>query len=224
VTPPEERDDQRDERAAASGPGHEVPHRECGLVVIGASKGGVDAIERILRSLPATFEIPIVVCLHAHSDLGLAFIRAFDSCCQQCILEAEEKSTPLPGHIYVAPPDHHLLVERDGTFSISVDQKVRFARPSIDVLFESAAVAWGSELVGVLLTGANADGADGMRRIRECGGLTVVQSPDEADCPIMPQAAIATTEIEYVLPLDEICPFLATLEPPSEATADSGQR
>jgi len=224
VTIPKQRDDSLDERNAAPWSGQEVPRRELGLVVIGASKGGVDAIERILHTLPVPFELPIVICLHAHPELGDVFTRTFDSCCQQRVIEADEKTTPLAGNVYVAPPGHHLLIERDGTFSVSVDQKVSYARPSIDVLFESAAVAWRSALVAVLLTGANSDGADGMRRVRESGGLTVVQSPEEADCPVMPEAAIAATEIEFVLSLDEICSFLATLGTRNDASPDGVHR
>ena len=118
------------------------------------------------------------------------------------------------GRAYVAPPDYHLLIERDETISLSIDEKVNYSRPSIDVLFENATYAWSAGLIGVVLTGANADGARGLRVIKERGGLTVVRDPATAEHPVMPQAAIDATEVDHVLPLEEIGKLLLELVTP----------
>ncbi|MBI2876293.1 MAG: chemotaxis protein CheB, partial [Candidatus Tectomicrobia bacterium] len=124
--------------------------------------------------------------------------------------EAEDKEAILPGHIYLAPPDYHLLVE-EGHFSLSTEAPVWYARPSIDLLFESAADAYAERVIGVILTGASPDGARGLARIKERGGLAIVQDPATAESRIMPEAAIAATEIDQILPLEAIGPFLAGL-------------
>jgi len=180
-------------------------------IVVGASAGGIEAFGRIIGKLPALFSLPIILVQHLHKDQDSTLARFYNDRTLLKVEEAEEKENILPGHIYVAPPDYHLLLERDETFSLSVDEKVNYSRPSIDVLFESAADVYGAELVGVLLTGANHDGARGLQRIRKHGGLTLVEDPATAKFPEMPRSALACTDIDYIFPLDELGEFLLTL-------------
>jgi two-component system chemotaxis response regulator CheB len=127
------------------------------------------------------------------------------------VKEAEEKETAVPGTVYVAPANYHLLLEDDRTFSLTLESRVRFARPSIDVLFESAADVYGSRLIGIILTGANDDGSRGLAAIKKRGGLAVVQDPTGAEVDTMPRAALRAAEVDFVLPLVAIGPFLANL-------------
>jgi two-component system chemotaxis response regulator CheB len=180
-------------------------------IVVGASAGGIEAFGRIIGKLPALFSLPIILVQHLHKDQDSTLARFYNDRTLLKVEEAEEKENILPGHIYVAPPDYHLLLERDETFSLSVDEKVNYSRPSIDVLFESAADVYGAELVGVLLTGANHDGARGLQRIRKHGGLTLVEDPATAKFPEMPRSALACTDVDYIFPLDELGEFLFTL-------------
>jgi two-component system chemotaxis response regulator CheB len=177
------------------------------LIVIGCSLGGMYAVEKILCALPAGFDTPIAIAQHRHkkSDGGLA--EFFRRSCKVHVMDADDKQWIKPGTVYFAPADYHLLVEK-GAFSLSVDEQVHHSRPSIDVLFESAADAYGAALIGVVLTGANDDGATGAKRIKSRGGLVVAQDPKTAEAPAMPAAAIATGAVDQVLPLEEIGPFL----------------
>ena len=184
--------------------------RRYDLVVIGCSLGGMHALEIILRTLPGKFPVPIAVVQHRHraSNEGLpAFLRR-DADLKVC--DAEDKQPIRKGSVYLAPANYHLLVER-GSFHLSVDDAVAYSRPSIDVLFESAADAYGKALVGVVLTGANDDGARGAERIKKRGGFVVVQDPAEAEAPQMPQAAINRARVDRILPVDRIGPFLVEL-------------
>lgn len=173
-------------------------------VVIGASAGGVDALMDILPGLPASFGLPLVVLLHLseshHSQLAEIFRRRMSL----QVREAADKETLMPGTLYFAPPGYHLLVETDHSLSLSCEPQVHFSRPSIDVLMESAADAYGPNLAGILLTGANADGARGLDKIGRQGGLSVVQDPAEAHMPAMPQAAIRLRQPDLVLDLKSI--------------------
>jgi len=131
-----------------------------------------------------------------------------------CVLKvkfADEKELILPGRVYIAPPNYHLMIEEDRTFSLSIDEPVNFARPSIDVLFETAAEVYGQGLIGVILTGANDDGSFGLKRIKDHGGLCIVQHPDTAEVEAMPRSAIATTDVDHILPIDGMGPFLCGL-------------
>lgn len=181
------------------------------LVAIGASAGGVAALLTLLSPLPANYALPIVAVLHLlprrQSQLGsvLAHRLALP------VREAQDKEPIEPGHIYLASANYHLLVELDRTFSFSSEPPVSFARPSIDVLMDSAADAYGPALAGVLLTGANMDGAEGMAAIKSQGGLTVVQQPQDADVATMPQAAIDRCSPDHVMPLREIQQMLLRL-------------
>ena len=188
-------------------------------VVIGASAGGVDALGEILPRLPKTYPLPIIIVLHIPGDQPSLLAELFGSKTELRVKDADEKEIISPGTIYFASPGYHLLVERDLTFSLSAEEPVQFARPSIDVLFESAADAIGSHLVGVLLTGANQDGAEGLKRIHQAGGLALIQDPATAQVRAMPDAgyALLATTInkndinKHILSLDEIGQLLLEL-------------
>lgn len=182
-------------------------------VVIGGSAGGLDAVKRLLARLPVNYGLSVVVVLHVHPDQDGYYIEHLGHHCALPVSEAVEREPVLPGHVHVAVPGYHLLLETDRSFSFSAEEKVNFARPSIDVLFESAAEAYLDRLVGVILTGANHDGAHGLRKIKSLGGLCVVQQPDEAEHPQMPKSAIAAAAPQHVLGLDEMATLLAGLKP-----------
>jgi two-component system chemotaxis response regulator CheB len=180
------------------------------LVVIGCSLGGMRALELVLGALPATFPVPVAVVQHRHkaSNEGLpAFLRKSS---KLKVVDVDDKLWIKPGTVYLAPADYHLLVER-GAFSLSVDDRVSHSRPSVDVLFESAADAYGDKVVGAVLTGANDDGARGVKRIKQRDGFVVVQDPKTAEAPEMPEAAIKAARVDRILPLERIGPFLVEL-------------
>ncbi len=184
--------------------------RQYELVVIGCSMGGMDALKVIFNALPKEFPLPIAVVQHRYrtSNEGLpAFLRRHT---QLEVVDTTDKEWIKPGTVYLAPANYHLLVER-GELSLSVDEAVAYSRPSIDVLFESAADSYGGAVIGVVLTGANADGARGAKRIKNRGGFVLVQDPATAESPAMPQAAIDATRVDRILPLDRIGPFLVEL-------------
>ena len=182
-------------------------------IVMGASAGGVSALLAVFAALPADYAIPLLCVLHLpdgrHSQLAEVFSRRL----QRPVQEARDKETVRPGMIYVAGPSYHLSVERDRSLSLSQEDRVYFSRPSIDILFESAADAYGDGLVGVLLTGANEDGARGLAHIKQRGGTTVIQDPHEAQVAVMPEAALALCRPDHILPLNGIGQLLAKLEP-----------
>lgn len=180
------------------------------LVVIGGSWGGVDALQEILRHLPREYPLAVVAVLHRdrHSDGTLD--THLQRSCAVTVSEAEDKESIEAGHVYLAPADYHLLVE-PGRLALSVEAPVAFARPSIDVLFQSAAESYRRAVVGVVLTGASADGADGLAHIQRRGGLTVVQDPATAERRAMPEAAMAAVRPDRVLPIEDVGPFLVAL-------------
>jgi two-component system chemotaxis response regulator CheB len=182
------------------------------LVVIGTSLGGLNALTRLLGSLPPTFSVPIAIVQHRSASPqsgGLAELLQQQTGLR--VIEAEDKMPLEPGTAYLAPADYHLLVEGRGQLALSTDLPVRSARPSIDVLFETAADAYRDSLVGVLLTGASADGADGLAAIKAHGGRVIVEDPATAECGTMPAAGLAATAIDYVLPLPRVAEHLMTL-------------
>jgi two-component system, chemotaxis family, protein-glutamate methylesterase/glutaminase len=181
------------------------------VIVIGGSAGALDALAQILPALPAVYPIPIALVLHVRPDRHSHLAEVLAHKCALCVREAEDKELLAANTLYLAPPDYHLLLERQHSFSLSVDELVNFSRPAIDVLFESAADAYGASTLGLLLTGANEDGARGLAHIKRAGGLTLVQSPETAAVPTMPQAAMRLLDVDHVLPLAEIGPFLARL-------------
>ena len=182
-------------------------------VVIGASAGGVAALLQVLGGLPEGFAIPVLCVLHLpdgrHSQLASVLQRRI----HRPVREARDKEGIAPGLIYVAGPGYHLSVERDLSLSLSQEEPVHFSRPAIDFLFQSAADAYGAGLLGVLLTGANEDGAQGLLQIKNSGGRTVVQDPRDAQVALMPEAALALQQPDHILSLSGIGHLLATLEP-----------
>jgi two-component system chemotaxis response regulator CheB len=181
------------------------------LVAIGASWGGLHAVEHVLGSLPADFGAAVVVAQHRRADYDDGRLeRLLGARCTLRVAEAEDKQALDPGVVLVAPADYHLLVE-DGSVALSVDPPLHHSRPSIDVLFGSAADAYGDRVAGVVLTGANADGADGLARIAICGGMAIVQDPETAERREMPDAALAATPDARVVSLDEVGPLLESL-------------
>jgi two-component system chemotaxis response regulator CheB len=177
-------------------------------VVIGTSAGGLIALSMLLEKLPFNYPVPIIVVQHRSKEPRELLEEILQNKCTMRIKQADEKETIESGFIYVAPPDYHLLIESDFTFSLAADEAVHYSRPSIDVLFESAASVYKNQLVGIILTGANSDGAKGISTIAENGGLTIAQRPDEALFPAMPLASIETKKVALVFTLSEIQSFL----------------
>lgn len=177
-------------------------------VVIGASAGAIQALSLILPELPADFPLPVLIVVHVPADRDNILAPLFAPRCRMAVREAEDKELALPGTIYFAPPDYHLLVEDDGSLSLSTDEPVLYSRPSIDVLFESAADAFGEALVGIILTGASTDGAAGLKTICDAGAITLVEEPETAYADTMPLAAIAACPAARVLTLDAIAEYL----------------
>ncbi len=174
-------------------------------IVIGASAGGMDALRVILSSMPNDFPVPVIIVQHLSPDKPDHYLAEYlNNRCNLNVKEADEKESIEAGNVYIAPAAYHLLVETDRSFSLSVNDKIRFCRPSIDVLFESAAEAYSTELIGIILTGANSDGAEGLKTIKESGGLTVVQDPETAESNSMPRSAIEACDVDHILPLNEI--------------------
>lgn len=181
-------------------------------VVIGASAGALEALSRLLPALPAQYGLAVMIVVHLPPDKKSILAELFQDKCRIKVMEAEDKEPIRAGVAYFAPPDYHLLVEPDKTLSLSSDEPVLFSRPSIDVLFESAADAYGPALAGVVLTGASQDGAQGLAAVIEAGGLGIIQEPAEAYASAMPEAAIAKCQAAQVLPLGEIALCLRALD------------
>ena len=179
------------------------------LIVVGVSAGGLFALRSLVASLPQGFDIPIAVVQHRSKE-SEALCDLLQECTHLRVGEANDKEPIVPGAVYVAPPDYHLLVE-PGYISLSTDEPVRYSRPSIDVMFESAADVYGMDVIGVVLTGANADGSRGLRRIADQGGHAVVQDPETAEVRVMPRSAVKAVPAACVLPLEEIAAHLAAI-------------
>lgn len=181
------------------------------LVAVGASWGGLRAIETVLGALPADFRPTVAIAQHRQNDGRDGVLeRLLDGRCALPVCEAEDKQALAPGTVVVAPADYHLLVER-GTASLSVDEPLHFSRPSIDVLLGSAADAYGERAAGIVLTGANADGAVGLAKIAARGGVAIVQDPATAERREMPDAALWATPEAHVMALEAIGPALVEL-------------
>ena len=178
------------------------------LIAIGTSWGGLQALSRLLSELPSEIDQPIVIAQHRaveSSEGGLAHL--LEQRTDRVVRDAEDKDTLEPSHVYLAPPDYHLLVE-PGSLALSTEDPVQFARPSIDVMFETAADAYGERAIGIVLTGANNDGAAGLAKIKERGGVAIVQDPDSSERRRMPDAAIAAVDADAVLRIEEMGLFL----------------
>ncbi|WP_315386990.1 chemotaxis protein CheB [uncultured Stenotrophomonas sp.] len=175
------------------------------LIVVGASAGGVSALQQLLAALPADLPMPVLVVLHLPRDRPSRIADLLDSGCALPVREAEDKQALVSGTVTFAPADYHLLVEDRSSLALSVDPLVLFSRPAIDPLFESAADVFGSGVLAILLTGASNDGSVGVAAVRQAGGQAWIQSPDDAFSPIMPAAALAHAGADAVLTLESLC-------------------
>lgn len=183
---------------------------EPAIVVIGTSTGGLKALQTLLSGLPADFPLPVVIVQHRGSGSDNGLCEFLGQASNLPVSEPEDKEAVLPGRVYLAPRDYHLLIE-NRSFALSTDHAIAFARPSIDVLFECVADEYGERAIGVILTGANHDGARGLARISSQGGVTVVEDPESATSAEMPRAALAATKVDWILSLEEIAPRLEKL-------------
>ncbi|WP_143177723.1 chemotaxis protein CheB [Cystobacter ferrugineus] len=186
-------------------------------VVLGVSAGGVEALSFLLPLLPRTFRPALLIVLHIPPERPSLLVDIFAPRCALPVREAQDKEPVKPGTVYFAPPDYHLMVDKGPTLSLSVDEPVHYSRPSIDVLFESAAYIYGARLAAVILTGANEDGAQGLAAVRAAGGVTLVQSPETAHMPVMPAAALARGPVDFVLPLEQLAQVLNAMGAESKA-------
>lgn len=178
--------------------------REVDAVAIGASAGGVEALSMLLSALPASCRLSFFIVMHIPRERPSLLAEVFSNRCALTVKEAEDKEPIQPGTVYFAPPDYHLLIDRGPAFALSSDEPVHFSRPSIDVLFDSAADIYGERLVGVILTGANQDGAEGLAAIGDAGGRTVVQDPLSAAVAYLPEAALKEGPVDCVLSLEQL--------------------
>jgi two-component system chemotaxis response regulator CheB len=177
------------------------------IVVVGASTGGLKALQTLLSGLVADFPLPIAIVQHRGKESGSELCEFLRQSSRLPVTEPEDKEPILAGHAYLAPSNYHLLIE-EGRFALSIESPVAFARPSIDVLFETAADEYQERTVGVILTGRNNDGTRGLGKIKALGGLAVVEDPASAACREMPDSAVAHTKVDWILPLEEIAPYL----------------
>ena len=189
----------------------QIVARRPALVVVGGSAGAVEILQRITSPLTTSFGPAMAVVLHMPSGSRGVLHELLAAPWRPPMKVAEDKEPMAPGSIYFATPGYHLLVEADGAFALSLDEPVHYSRPSIDVLFETAAEAYKDRVLGVILSGANSDGADGLRMIAEAGGATIVQQPDTAEVPAMPQAAMDACPDAYVADVAAIARLLASL-------------
>ncbi len=190
-------------------------HRFHEAVVIGGSAGSAPVLEEILYQLPLEFPLPILVVQHVSDIDDASREEHFSLKSQLKVIVPSDKQPIQNACVYLAPSNYHMLVERNKTIALSVDEKVNWSRPSIDVLFESAAQAWGAGVIAIILSGANNDGSAGMRTIKSRGGITIAQSPESAEFPVMPQAAIETAHPDYVKRSEEIGSLLIEITAPA---------
>lgn len=181
------------------------------LIVIGGSSGSLDVLLTIFALLNRSFTIPIIIVLHRNKNADTNLIKVLSTKINLKVKEADEKEPIRPGNIYLAPPDYHLLIEKDRTLSLDISEKVQYSRPSIDVTFQSAADVYKSKLLGIILSGANSDGAAGLASIKKNGGSVIVQDPATAQIPYMPQQAIVQTKVDEILSTNEIAQYINSL-------------
>jgi two-component system chemotaxis response regulator CheB len=185
--------------------------REVDAIVIGTSAGGVEALSLILPALPAGLQAAVLIVIHLPRERPSRLVDIFSPKCALPVSEAEDKQPVEPGQVYFAPPDYHLLVDAGPCLALSADEAVHYSRPSIDVLFESAADVYGPRLLALLLTGASEDGAAGLDAVRRAGGATIVQEPEEARVPLMVESALRRGPADQVLTLEQIAGVMGTL-------------
>ena len=183
------------------------------LIVIGGSSGSLQVILQILGNIPAGYSIPILLILHRGNSSDSALLDLLILKSRIPAREVEEKDKIAPCCVYLAPADYHVLIEKDETFALDYSEKLNFSRPSIDVSFISAAQVYGEKLTGILLSGANEDGAEGLKEIKECGGHTIVQDPEDAVVDYMPRQARLKSTIDEVLKTEGIRRYLISLMP-----------
>ena len=187
-------------------------HNRYKAVVIGGSAGSFQGIVKILSNIPENFTLPIILCLHRLKHVRNGFTEALSIKSKKPVLEPVDKENIRKGNVYLAPANYHMSVELGNSFSLSTEDMINNSRPAIDITLESAAYVYKDKLVGILLSGANRDGAFGMKKIKDRGGLTIVQDPKDCMIDTMPSAALALTPIDYVLKVDEIVRFLNELD------------
>lgn len=184
--------------------------RRVDLVVMGASLGGLDALELVLSMLPENIGVPIAIAQHRRADDASRLAQLLASHTRLPVIEPEDKEPLQPSRVYLAPPDYHLLIDGDHC-ALSIDERVWYARPSIDVLFESAADSKGARVASVLMTGSNQDGAQGTRAIKRSGGVAIVEDPKTALSPVAPRAAIELCRVDHIVPLADVAKLLIPL-------------
>ncbi len=182
------------------------------IIAIGASAGGNKPLMQIISNLPSSFFFPVIVIQHLHPSQDNSFLLNYK---KEGSIEVEEISDKLKiqkGKVYFAPANYHVFVEKDYSFSLSIDKKINFSRPSIDVFFESIATTYQDRAVGIILSGANKDGTEGLKKIKKNGGLTIAQNPKEAEFSTMPASAIENCRVDHTFTTREISDFLASFE------------
>lgn len=185
--------------------------RDIDAVVIGASAGGVEVLSVLLPNVPSACSLPFMLVMHIPRERPSLLVEVFSSRCCLPVREAEDKEPVQPGTVYVAPPDYHLLIDQGPALALSDDEPVHFSRPSIDVLFESAADIYSERLMGIILTGANRDGATGLAAIARAGGRTIVQDPSRAAASYLPAAALQEGPVDAVLSVQQLQELFAEL-------------
>jgi two-component system, chemotaxis family, protein-glutamate methylesterase/glutaminase len=185
--------------------------RPCGILLIGGSAGSLEVLFKLLPRLKPDLSFPIVLVLHRRSSSDSSLTDLLSSKTTNITREVDDKDPVTPGVIYLAPPDYHLLLEQEHYFSLDYSEKVNFSRPSIDVTFESAADVYASSTVGILLSGANEDGTEGLIAIKKAGGRTIAQDPATAQMPFMPHHAITHSEVDHVFDLTQLAAFVNSL-------------
>jgi two-component system chemotaxis response regulator CheB len=180
-------------------------------VIVGSSAGGIRALGNLLAPLPNDFPLPIIVVQHLHPESESYLPKILATHCALPVKQAEEREIIQAGTVYIAPPNYHLLIEEDYTFSLSLEPPVRYARPSVDVMFETAVYAYRDKLIGIILTGANDDGSYGVKKLKQMGGYVIVQDPKNAEADAMPTAAIAAAKVDKILPIEQVGLYLLQL-------------
>jgi two-component system chemotaxis response regulator CheB len=181
-------------------------------IVIGGSAGALEALGSLLPALPSGFPAPVFIVLHLPRDTPSMLVEIFAAKCALPVTEAEDKEPVRPGTVYFAPPDYHLLIEQGPYLALSVDDPVNLSRPSIDVLFESAADVYGASLLGIILSGASADGTAGLAAVRSAGGLAMIQDPQSAAMPFMTTSALQRCPADCALALDQMAALLRRID------------
>jgi two-component system chemotaxis response regulator CheB len=187
------------------------------MLVIGSSAGGLSLIKRLLAALPNNYSLAVVIVAHIPQGQESCLAQILNTVSTLPVTMAKDKQAIMPGHVYIAPPDYHLLIEQNkylplSSFALSEDEPVKSVRPSIDVLFSSAAEVFENDLIAVILSGANSDGAEGMAYIKQLGGLCMVINPQDTEFKIMPDAAIAQTNVDYIASIDDIISLLVSVD------------